>query len=82
MITLPSMPVVFYHIPMGSGTPVQMMNFDPGFNCLRNRFRASTLKPVSLEPVPSEATCTVGFKRLQNNYAKLRTHILRSRGLN
>ena len=34
----------------------------PSFNFLRNRFRTSTLKPVSLEPVSSETTCRVGFK--------------------
>ena len=36
-----------------------------GFNCLKNPFRVCTLKLVSLELVASEATCTVGFRRLR-----------------
>ena len=71
-----SKPACIVDGPKGLST----LHSETGSTRLRSGFRASTLKRVSPERVPRETTRRVGFKRLQNDCAILRSTNLRSCG--
>ena len=66
------MNIGFWKVYSGS-KGLSTLHSETGSTRLRSGFHASTLKRVSLKRVPHETTGRVGFKRLQNDCAKVLT---------